>query len=145
LVRGDGVIVVADVSLWGFFRWAESRLRLLGIKVVYPPARASDYAIAELARRLNAVVVTSDKRFPYEPKAVLEFPVGKKPKYEKLYTQLMKKLHGGAMSNQPGALGSVAGIHGPPRGNRPIAHQERASNPRFGAGLVVKIHEPRSR
>ena len=98
MVRGDGVIVVADVSLWGFMRWAEGRLRFLGIKVVYPPARATVYAIAELARRLGAVVVTSNKRFPYEPKAVLEFPVGKKPKYEKLYTQLMKKLFGGAMS-----------------------------------------------
>jgi len=128
------MIVVADVSLWGFIRWAERRLRLLGIKVVYPPARASDYSIAELARRLGAVVVTTDKRFPYEDKVVLEFPTNKKPKYEKLYTQLMKKLLGGAMSNS--------------QDSRFTPRQPPYSPPRARIkpeGLVVKVHEPRTR
>lgn len=89
--------MIFDIPNIGFARWAKKRLELLGYRVIETPYKY-DIAIALYAERLGAIVVTSDKRFPYRKKIVLpqKFVTNSgvigKPKYEKLYTILMTEL-----------------------------------------------------
>jgi len=92
--------LVFDESLRGFCRWAKHRLELLGFMVVEAPYKEDEHIVAWIRSMLKnpAVVVTTDRSFPYNPKIVLPtfFPTNKgvgKPKYEKLYTRLVAELH----------------------------------------------------
>jgi len=96
------VVLIFDVGLAGFFRWAEKRLRAIGIRACLAPYTI-DWQIVEWAEREfgpgNFLIVTTDASFPCKDKVVLPtyFKTQKgygKPKYEKLYTLLMKKLAG---------------------------------------------------
>lgn len=91
--------LVFDCCLTGFARWCRSRLEALGFEVVIPPRMIARYDefLARYARERGAIIVTTDRSFCYEPKIVLptwfeaQRKVGK-PKYEKLYTILIKHL-----------------------------------------------------
>jgi len=91
-----------DNFLQGFARWAKHRLTLLGFEVVEVPRiyLSHDHLLAEWCRRSRVdVLVTFDKRdFSRCENAVILpnwFPGQRrlgKPKYEKLYTRLVKQL-----------------------------------------------------
>ena len=95
----EHLVLVFDVPLLGFARWAKKRLELLGFKVVEPPYKDDDL-IAKWAKENfgNFIIITTDKNFPCKHKIVLptffktNAGVGK-PKYEKLYTRLCVAVH----------------------------------------------------
>jgi len=96
------VRIAFDNFLQGFAKWAKHRLTLLGFEVVEVPRiyLSYDHLLAEWCRRNRIdVLVTFDKRdfSKYGNAVVLPnwFPTPRgcgKPKYEKLYTLLLKKL-----------------------------------------------------
>jgi len=88
------MILVFDHSIIGFARWCRRRLELLGYKVVIPPTGVMkhDMLLEEYAERVNGIIVTTDKSIKYKHKVLLDMPTDKKPKYEKWYTELIKKL-----------------------------------------------------
>lgn len=87
------MFLIFDVSLRGFVRRYGKFLRMLGYQVMEAPdSLKHDHILAEYARRRGAIVITTDKYFPYEKKIVLPLSPDKKPKYEVMYTQLLKAL-----------------------------------------------------
>jgi len=84
-----------DINVEGFRRWVSRRLRYLGVKAIrVPPGMARcDRLIAWYAGRIGAVAVTRDRRFPCKNKIVLT-----STKYEKMWTELCRRLRERAMS-----------------------------------------------
>jgi len=108
-------ILIFDISLRGFARRYGKYLRKIGYKVlIAPDSLKLDDFLAEYARRINAIIITTDKRFPYSNKIVLPMDRKKqngelvKPKYEVWYTYLIKylasrNLHGSmSIRSRPG-------------------------------------------
>jgi len=82
-------ILVADACTAGFMRWAETRLTLIGYRVVYPRAYwRYDHFLARYARKIGGVVVTRDKTFP-NPKILIS-----RQKNEEAWTELCRGLRG---------------------------------------------------
>ncbi|RLI10838.1 hypothetical protein DRO33_05175, partial [Candidatus Bathyarchaeota archaeon] len=97
---GGKPVLVFDVSLSGFFRWARARLEAMGLVAVLSPYTI-DWQIVEWAEREfgpgGFLVITTDASFPCKDKLVLpvRFRTQRglgKPKYEKLWTLLAKGL-----------------------------------------------------
>ena len=91
--------LIFDVSLRGFAKRYSKYLRLLGYRVIIAPDYLkNDHLLADYAKKLNAIIVTTDKWFPYDNKIVLPMDRrgqnGKliKPKYEVWYTILLNEL-----------------------------------------------------
>ncbi|RLG85441.1 MAG: hypothetical protein DRO39_05620 [Thermoprotei archaeon] len=89
------VRLVFDIPCIGFARRYKRVLEAKGIEVIIPSDGVArhDLSLHAYAVSRNAIVVTTDKRFP-DPKIVLPMYTkeGKKPKYEKWHTALMKEL-----------------------------------------------------
>jgi len=87
--------LVFDIPCIGFARRYRHILELKGIEVIIPPEHIAkhDPSLHTYAVKMGAIVVTTDKKFP-DPKIVLPMysREGKKPKYEKWHTVLMKEL-----------------------------------------------------
>lgn len=77
-----------DVSLKGFYFWSKKRFELIGVKTSLTHYK-HDFHIVREAVRKKAIVVTTDKSFPYEKKIVLPMS---KPKYEVWITLILKTL-----------------------------------------------------
>ena len=83
----EGIPLVFDICVLGFYKWCRGRLRLLGYDPIPSPYKYDDQIIT-FARMINAVIVTADKGFSkYEKSVIL-----KQDKYEKMYTRLIKQL-----------------------------------------------------
>jgi len=83
----EGIPLVFDVCVLGFYKWSRGRLRLLGYDPIPTPYKYDDQIIT-FARLINGIIVTADKDFSkYEKSIIL-----KQDKYEKMYTQLIKQL-----------------------------------------------------
>ncbi|PVU73324.1 hypothetical protein DDW10_02350 [Sulfolobales archaeon SCGC AB-777_J03] len=83
----EGVPLVFDVRVLGFYKWSRGRLRLLGYDPIPSPYKYDDQIIT-FAKMVNGIIVTTDKGFSKWEKSVIL----KQDKYEKMYTQLIKQL-----------------------------------------------------
>jgi len=87
------MLIIFDVSLRGFAKRYAKYLKLLGYQImITPDSLKHDHILAEYAKKKNALVITTDKYFPYKKKIVLPLSPIKKPKYEVWYTLLLKAL-----------------------------------------------------
>ena len=83
----EGVPLIFDVCVLGFYKWSRRRLRLLGYNPIPTPYKYDDQIIL-FAKRMDGIIVTADKDFSkYEKSVILKLD-----KYEKMYTQLIKQL-----------------------------------------------------
>jgi len=83
----EGVPLIFDVCVLGFYKWSRRRLKLLGYDPIPTPYKYDDQIIL-FARMINGIIVTRDKDFSkYEKSVILKLD-----KYEKMYTQLIKQL-----------------------------------------------------
>ena len=83
----EGIPLVFDICVLGFYKWSRDRLRLLGYNPIPTPYKYDDQIIT-FAKMINGIIVTRDKDFTkYEKSVIL-----KQDKYEKMYTQLIKQL-----------------------------------------------------
>ncbi|MCQ4367202.1 MAG: hypothetical protein NO114_06045 [Sulfolobales archaeon] len=83
----EGVPLIFDVCVLGFYKWSRGRLRLLGYDPIPSPYKYDDQIIT-FAKMIDGIIVTTDKGFSkYEKSVIL-----KQDKYEKMYTQLIKQL-----------------------------------------------------
>jgi len=88
----EGIPLIFDICVLGFYKWSRGRLRLLGYDPIPSPYKYDDQIIT-FAKMINGIVVTADKDFSKYEKSVILKP----DKYEKMYTQLVKQL--GKMKN----------------------------------------------
>jgi len=83
----EGIPLIFDICVLGFYKWSRGRLRLLGYDPIPSPYKYDDQIIT-FAKMINGIIVTTDKDFSkYEKSVIL-----KQDKYEKMYTQLIKQL-----------------------------------------------------
>jgi len=83
----EGVPLVFDACVLGFYKWSRGRLRILGYDPIPSPYKYDDQIIT-FAKMIDGIIVTTDKGFSkYEKSVIL-----KQDKYEKMYTQLIKQL-----------------------------------------------------
>jgi hypothetical protein len=83
----EGIPLIFDVCVLGFYKWSRRRLRLLGYNPIPSPYKYDDQIIT-FARMIDGIIVTRDKDFiKYEKSVILKLD-----KYEKMYTQLIKQL-----------------------------------------------------
>jgi len=83
----EGVPLIFDVCVLGFYKWSRRRLKLLGYNPIPTPYRYDDQIIL-FAKMIDGIIVTRDKDFiKYEKSIILKLD-----KYEKMYTQLIKQL-----------------------------------------------------
>jgi uncharacterized protein with PIN domain len=83
----EGVPLIFDMCVLGFYKWSRGRLRLLGYDPIPSPYKYDDQIIL-FARMIDGIIVTRDKDFTkYEKSVILKLD-----KYEKMYTQLIKQL-----------------------------------------------------
>ena len=83
----EGVPLIFDVCVLGFYKWSRGRLRLLGYNPIPSPYKYDDQIIF-FAKMIDGIIVTRDKDFiKYEKSVILKLD-----KYEKMYTQLIKQL-----------------------------------------------------
>ena len=93
------MFLIFDVSLRGFAKRYSKYLKMLGYRIlIAPDSLKHDHILAEYARRHNAIIVTTDKFFPYERKIILPMS---KPKYETWYTLLLKSLSKTRIPHRP--------------------------------------------
>ena len=96
--------IVCDASVVGFCKYVANRLRALGFEVVLCHEKMSDYSVLELAKRLNAIILTADRDFKfmgYDKVIILPKGVGlrtqtgklKRRFYEEWWTLFCKELH----------------------------------------------------
>jgi uncharacterized protein with PIN domain len=83
----EGIPLIFDMCVLGFYKWSRGRLRLLGYNPIPSPYKYDDQIIT-FAKTINGIVVTADKDFSKYEKSVILKP----DKYEKMYTQLVKQL-----------------------------------------------------
>jgi len=83
----EGVPLVFDVCVLGFYKWSRGRLRLLGYNPIPSPYKYDDQIIT-FAKMIDGIIVTADKGFSKYEKSIILKP----DKYEKMYTQLIKQL-----------------------------------------------------
>jgi len=92
----EGVPLIFDVCVLGFYKWSRRRLKLLGYDPIPSPYKYDDQIIL-FARMINGIIVTRDKDFTkYEKSIILKLD-----KYEKMYTQLIKQLEKMKADRQP--------------------------------------------
>ena len=83
----EGVPLIFDMCVLGFYKWSRRRLRLLGYNPIPSPYKYDDQIIT-FAKMIDGIIVTRDKDFTkYEKSIILKLY-----KYEKMYTQLIKQL-----------------------------------------------------
>jgi hypothetical protein len=83
----EGVPLIFDVCVLGFYKWSRGRLRLLGYDPIPTPYKYDDQ-IVTFAKTIGGIIVTTDKGFSKFEKSIIL----KQDKYEKMYTQLVKQL-----------------------------------------------------
>ena len=92
----EGVPLIFDMCVLGFYKWSRGRLRLLGYDPIPSPYKYDDQIIT-FARMIDGIIVTRDKGFTkYEKSVILKLD-----KYEKMYTQLIKQLEKMKANHQP--------------------------------------------
>ena len=92
----EGVPLIFDVCVLGFYKWSRRRLRLLGYDPIPSPYKYDDQIIT-FAKMIDGIIVTRDKDFTkYEKSVILKLD-----KYEKMYTQLIKQLEKMKANHQP--------------------------------------------
>ena len=84
----EGIPLIFDLSLKGFYYWSRRRLKYLGFNAFITPYKY-DHQIMLYARLINGYIVTTDKGFLKCKRAV----VLKVDKYEKMYVAMVKGLH----------------------------------------------------
>ena len=96
--------IICDIPTVGFCKYVANRLKALGFELVLIHEKMSDYAILELAKKLDAIILTTDRDFKFMGyDKVILLPQGSqmysnrgKPKrryYEEWWTILCKQLH----------------------------------------------------
>jgi len=84
----EGVPLIFDVCVSGFYMWCRNRVKYLGYIPILAPYKYDDQIIT-FAKMVNGIVVTTDKDFiKFERSIILRHD-----KYEKMYTQMVKRLH----------------------------------------------------
>ncbi|WP_149528418.1 hypothetical protein [Sulfuracidifex tepidarius] len=83
----EGVPLVFDLPLKGFYRWSRRRVIYLGFRPFVTPYRY-DHQIMLYAELIRGYIVTTDKGFPCWRAVVLDVD-----KYEKMYVRMLKGLH----------------------------------------------------
>lgn len=86
--RHEGIPIIFDLSLKGFYYWCRNRLRYLGFDPFITPYR-HDHQIMIYARLIQGYIVTTDKGFRKCKRAIILTV----DKYEKMYVRMLKELH----------------------------------------------------
>lgn len=81
-------VLIFDYNLIGFARRYKNRFNALGVKVLEVKGSWSDFIIDLFAERNDGIIVTRDRDFSLNKRAV----VLTKTKYEELWTELWKKI-----------------------------------------------------
>jgi hypothetical protein len=88
LVKHEGIPIIFDLSLKGFYYWCRNRLKYLGFNPFITPYKY-DHQIMIYARLIQGYIVTTDKDFLKCERAIIL----KVDKYEKMYVKMLKELH----------------------------------------------------
>jgi hypothetical protein len=66
----EGIPLVFDICVLGFYKWSRGRLRLLGYDPIPSPYKYDDQIIT-FARMIDGIIVTTDKDFSKWEKSVI--------------------------------------------------------------------------
>jgi hypothetical protein len=84
----EGIPLIFDLSIKGFYRWCRRRVKYLGYYPFITPYKY-DHQIMIYAQLINGYIVTTDKYFLKCKRAIVLHI----DKYEKMYTEMLKDLH----------------------------------------------------